>query len=88
MLRRVLVVVLTLALLFAPVASATPVFDCTKSEIRQQYPAQCPELPDPLLTGGGGTVAVGPVAAAGCAGSCAACSARSVGCYRLISWRE
>jgi hypothetical protein len=67
MLRRVLVVVLTLALLFAPVASATPVFDCTKSEIRQQYPAQCPELPDPLLTGGGGHGGGGP---SGCGGLC------------------
>lgn len=53
MLKRALVVAFTLALLFTPAAAATPVFDCTQPEIRREYPYQCPELGDPLLTGGG-----------------------------------
>lgn len=51
--RRAVAVALAVAVLFAPAASATPVFDCTNPEIRRQYPAQCPQLGDPLLTGGG-----------------------------------
>lgn len=54
MARRATAAVLTLALLFAPTAAATPVFDCTKPEVRRAYPAQCPQLSDPLLTGGHG----------------------------------
>lgn len=54
MARRAVLVVLTLALLLAPAAAAKPVFDCTNPEVRRQYPAQCPEVGDPLLTGGGG----------------------------------
>lgn len=53
MVKRAAVALLTLALLFAPAAAATPVFDCTQPEIRREYPYQCPELGDPLLTGGG-----------------------------------
>jgi hypothetical protein len=50
---RLAAALLVLALLFAPAASATPVFDCTDPVVRRDYPAQCPALPDPLLTGGG-----------------------------------
>lgn len=53
MLKRAAVALLTLALLFAPAAAATPVFDCTNPVVRHDYPYQCPELGDPLLTGGG-----------------------------------
>jgi hypothetical protein len=67
MVRCLAVAVVAAALLFAPAASATPVFDCTQPEIRRQYPAQCPELPDPLLTGGGGHGGGGP---SGCGGLC------------------
>lgn len=54
MAKRFAVALLTAALLFAPAAAATPVFDCSQPEIRREYPYQCPELGDPLLTGGGG----------------------------------
>ena len=50
--RRLAVIVWAAALVFAPAAAATPVFDCTNPEIRRMYPAQCPEVRDPLLTGG------------------------------------
>lgn len=30
-----------------------PVFDCTDQAVRQKYPAMCPQLSDPLLTGSG-----------------------------------
>jgi hypothetical protein len=46
--------IIVVALLCAPAASATPVFDCTDPHVRQEYPYQCPQLGDPLLTGGGG----------------------------------
>lgn len=58
MTRVLAAAVVCAALVFAPAASAQPVFDCTKTEIRREYPAMCPELGDPLLggsnTGGGG----------------------------------
>ncbi len=41
----------TVILLFSP--PLTPVFDCSKTEVRRDYPKHCPALPDPLLTGGG-----------------------------------
>lgn len=54
MIKRLAAVLLLVALVFSPSATAKPVFDCTKPEIRRAYPAQCPELGDPLIGGGHG----------------------------------
>ena len=52
---RAVALFLVITLVFAPSASAKPVFDCTKADVRRAYPAQCPELGVPFLLGGGGS---------------------------------
>lgn len=48
---KVAAILMVAAMLFAPLP-ATPVFDCTKIEVRREYPKQCPQPSDPLLGGG------------------------------------
>ena len=51
--RRLFTLVVVCALVWAPTASAKPVFDCTDPVVRREYPAQCPEIGVPFLLGGG-----------------------------------
>lgn len=54
MLKRIAAAMLAGLLLFAPSASATPVFDCTDPAVRHTYPAQCPVIGPGVGIGGGG----------------------------------